>query len=286
MFRDLSEAPSIQEFSVDEFSILPGANQDVFAVGVATNEIVQVIFDYTIHDRRNRCARVGSFQVMANGREAIPDPAPCSHVTTEAYGEEPQNLQMDIRSSGSQLLFRATNAYTQQEPIYVSAKVKVVHVPEWPSPKIRLTLSGLSGGATVFGLGNGVHTLIPFFSYRSPYGGSASSYIPYSTGGGGTTLSFSTGTQCERWNKNPYGVSLATYQAMMDFNAQGGTGTVSTGVVKWHNGVTTYSTALTFTTGRDGFCQDRLLSGSLVVGPVTIAWEREPTDPPTRWGNY
>lgn len=282
MHKDLSQAPSIQEFAVNEFVIMPGQNEDVFVVPVGTNEIVQVIFDYTIHDRMNRCARVGSFQVMANGREAVPDPVPAAHVTTDAYGEEPQNLQIDVRSSGNVLQFRATNSYTQQELILVSAKVKVVHVPATSRPRIRLTITGMTGPQNINGLGNGVHIVEPFLYYRSPYGGSAVSYFPTIT----TSFTFSTGTQCELWGwaKTPPGPPTSSWDGVLQFGVSQGAPS-SLANVLWNNGITVYATTITFTTFT-GFARDRVLSGSFAVGPVTFVWEREPTDPSNRWGQY
>lgn len=284
MYKDLTQALDVQEFVLNEFAVLPGQTEDLFTIPVTDNEVVQVQFSYTVHDRRTRSARVGQFQVMANGHEAIPDPIPSAHITTEAYGEEPASMVVDVRSAGSDIIFQGTNNTTQAEPMFISAQIKVLHIPVFASPRIRFTITGMTGGQNFNGLGNGVHLLTPISYYRSPLGGSAVSAIKYTTGPT-TTLSFATGTQCELWNGAPPPGTLSTYQGGVRLGREFAIAT-SIAEVAWHDGATTQNTLVTFTTGVTGFAQDRVLSGTFVVGGVTFTWEREPTDPPVRWGNY
>ena len=284
MFRDLSQANNVQFFTLNEAGIAPGQSTDIFTIDVATDEVVQVVFDYTIHDRRSRNSKVGSIQVMANGRVSIPDPVPNAHVTTEGYGDNADQMNVDVRSPGNQIIFQGVNTYSQQEPIFVSAQIRVNHIPLFAPPRIRLTITGMTGGQNFNGLGNGVHILTPISYYRSPYGGSAYSEIPYTTGLP-QSFTFSTGTQCEFWNMDTGAKSLSPYAGNMKFGRDQGN-PLSIGQVEWHNGATVIFTNLTFTTGVTGFAKDRVLSGSITDGTVTLAWEREPTDPPYRWGNY
>ncbi len=284
MLKNLTQALDVQKFAVSEFVVAAGQTEDVFTVPVALDETVQVLFAYTIHDRKTRSAKVGQFQVLASGHTTIPDPVPSAHVTTEAYGEEPTLMNIDVRSTGPNVIFRGVNTLTQQEPMFVSAQIQVLHIPAIPPPRLRLTITGMTGGQNFNGLGNGVHILTPISYYRSPLSGSATSVIVYTTGPT-TTLTFATSTACELWNMAPPAGPFSSYQGAIKMGKEIAA-TSSKGAVVWHDGSTTQNSSNTFTTGVTGFAQDRILSGSWVVSGVTFTWEREPTDLPVRWGNY
>lgn len=278
MFRDLTKASNVQEVSLDDAIILPGQTTTILEVPVALNEIVYIAFEYAIRDRRNRTSRVGTLQTMANGHISIPDPVPSAHITTDAYGEAPSNMSVDVRSSGSSVQFQGVNALPYQEPMFVNAKVRIVHVPEFAKPRIRLTITGLSGGENWQGLGNGVHILEADYYYRSPYGGSDS----YTTGT--LTLAFTTLTQCEEWN---YGLAPGSaYDGRLNLGLPIGWATSSHASFFWHNGTSIVSTYKGYSTGADGFAQDAVLGNSFTTGGVTFTWEREPGDKPGAWGQY
>lgn len=281
MLRDLSAASNIENVSLDEYVVLPGQEETVYTVPVATNETVQVVFDYTIHDRRSKNSRVGNLQVMANGHEGIPNPVPAAHVMTEAYGPEPDLYGIQVESGGTSLQFKVVNNTTQEEPIYVSANIRIVHIPEWPAPRLRLTITGMSGGQNINGLSNGIHTLEPLLYHRTPYGGGGPSTTIY-----GSTLSFSTGTQRERWTwKAPSPAGLGTsWFGILQMEAVGGAS--SQFAFRWNDGGTATTSVIAYSTGVTGFFKDRALANSVTFGAVTLAWEREPVDRPTAWGNY
>jgi len=278
MFKDLTQSSSVQDFSIDEVAILPAQTEDLFVVPVALNEMVQIVFSYTVHDRTNRCARSGRHQVMANRYTPITSPVPSAHISSDAYGDEPENLILNVTSTGSEVTFAGTNSYTQEEPIFFSARIQVLHIPVIPQPRIRLTITGMTGGDSFNGLGNGVHILEPDLYYRSPLGG-AHTVTPIT----GSTFTFSTGTQCESWRARA-AVITTTGDGRLSLGPGQGL-TSSRAYLGWNNGTGTQTSVLTYAT-HTGFARDRVLSGSFVIGAVTFVWEREPSDRDVLWGQY
>ena len=278
MFKDLTQSVNVQEFSIDEVAVQAGQTETLFEIPVALNEVVQVVFNYTVHDRTNRCARAGRYQVMANSYTPISSPVPSSHLTSDAYGDEPENLILSITSTGANVVFEGTNSYTQQEPLFFSARIQVLHIPKVASPRIRLTITGMTGGDSFNGLGNGVHILEPVLYYRSPLGGEHT-VTPVT----GFTYTFNTSTQCESWR-----AQVAAITTTGDGRLSLGPGqglTASRAYLGWNNGTGTQTSTLTYAT-HTGFARDRVLSGSFVIGAVTFAWEREPFDRGELWGQY
>lgn len=277
MLRELPQARHAEETYIDEYRIDPGNTEIVFFVPVETNELVQTVFDYTLRDRTNRCAKVGTHQVMANKRTALPNPMPSAHISTEAYGDEPENLILDIASDSKGFFFEVTNSYTQQEPIFLSARIRILHIPPTPNPRIRLTITGLTGGQEYNGLSNGVHILSPEGYFRSPTGGSGTAVI------GTNTYSFNTSTQCEIWRDRAGGVAVSG-EGNLVLGVNPGKA-VSSYYFYWHNGVSVQAKSLSYV-GANGFAKDQVLSGSATFGGVTFTWERETTDPSGLWGQY
>jgi len=279
MFTDLSNSKYRETYSLQEKAVAPGATVNVLSIPVAADEVVQIAFEYSIRDRRSRSSRIGVHRAMVNGHTALPTPVPSSHITTDSFGEEPANLEVNVTSTGGNtLVFEVKNLLTYDEPCFISANVSTIRLPAVPKPRIRLTITGMTGGENFEGLSNGIHILEPVYYYRSPTAGSDSYTLTT-----GYPLTFATGTQCEFWQL--VGGALTTaYAGKIQLGvAQGATKSV--GYFAWNNGVTKYTTSLTYGT-YTGFAKDRVLSGSLTVGAVTFTWEREPTDQPLLWGNY
>lgn len=288
MLNDLSKSNDTSVWSKSHVSVAAAPSGYVDTVTVEAGYVASICWDFIVYDEVGAVMRAGEIRAAVTGGTQATNEVAHSIVEAPPLGT---GIGISVMSNfNAETYLRVTN--NGSSPLYVSFSAKMLVTPLYlGTPEIQLTLTGMPGGETFEGMGNGIHSLIPDFHIVSPIGQTDTRNDPYFG-----TKTIPTTSEAEQWRNGVPGTG--TGDGMIAFSGWKTTVSGSSrAILKWKNGTSTpygtvsYSkTSSTATTGQVapyGFLRDQVLSNSWTAPNGTLfQWQRVTGKLSGAWGNY